>query len=394
MLRSRRTWNMVGLIGVLGWTLAQEAVTPGKPPLEKDAAIARVEELKGSVGIDGDAPGQPVWKVDLSGTSVRGSDLVVLEAFPDLEVLDLSGTAIVDQDLIPLRRLGKLRDLNLAETKVTDECIPELLRIPGLRELSLLNTAITDAGLLPLAQHPGRPEVIVEGTSVTPQGLARFHEARESAPVVKPESPDPARRFNDLGRLILLGADRQRRTIERGVEYLERAVIAAPENDQYKLDLADAYAVLNNDLTLAAAIDLYEDVLERRPDDEQLLAQIGRAYSSLGNLEQAQEAVERRLRLVPVDGAFDVVTQIVGVVAIGGDRDWAIQQIRTAVRKSPSDRRIQLLLAGLLIEARQNSEAQTIARRIDQETDLDHPLREAVDDLLTSLNHAGSEDLR
>jgi tetratricopeptide (TPR) repeat protein len=201
--------------------------------------------------------------------------------------------------------------------------------------------------------------------------------------------PDPARRFNELGRLLLLGGDRKRESIESGVEYLERAVIAAPDNDQYKLDLADAYVLLSNDLTLAAAIDLYEDVLDRRPDDEQLLGRIAKTYSSLGNLEQAQETIERRLLLVPVDGVFHVMTQVVGIVAIGGDREWAIQQMRTAVRKNPSDRRNSLLLAGLLAETQQKAEARKIVERICQEIAADHPLREAADELLASL-----EDVR
>jgi predicted Zn-dependent protease len=192
-----------------------------------------------------------------------------------------------------------------------------------------------------------------------------------------------------MGRLLLLGGDRKRETLESGVEYLERAVIAAPSNDQYKLDLADAYAVLNQDLTLAAALDLYEDVLDRRPDDEQLLGQIARAYSSLGNVEQAQEAIERRLLLVPVDGVFHTVSQVVGIVAMGGDRNWAIQQMRTAMRKNPADRRISLLLAGLLVETQQPAEARKIVERVQQEIGPDHPLREAADELL-----AGLEDVR
>jgi tetratricopeptide (TPR) repeat protein len=190
-----------------------------------------------------------------------------------------------------------------------------------------------------------------------------------------------------MGRLLLLGGDRKRETLESGVEYLERAVIAAPENDSYKLDLADAYAVLNNDLTLAAAIDLYEDVLDRRPDDEQLLGQIAKAYSALGNLDQAQEIIERRLLLVPVDGVFHVVTQVVGIVAMGGQQEWAIQQMRTAIRKNPGDRRISLLLAGLLAETQQPAEARRIVERVRQEISLDHPLREAADELLASLEN-------
>jgi hypothetical protein len=74
MLKCNRVRNLLillGLSGILGWALAQEDVTSSAPPLEKDAAIAQIEERKGSVGIDGDAPGQPVWMVDFSLSTSR-----------------------------------------------------------------------------------------------------------------------------------------------------------------------------------------------------------------------------------------------------------------------------------------------------------------------------------
>lgn len=72
-IRSRNVLVLMGLLGLLGGALAQKYVTSSEPPPEKDAAIARVEELKGSVSIDGDAPGQPVWRVDFSDVHVTAA---------------------------------------------------------------------------------------------------------------------------------------------------------------------------------------------------------------------------------------------------------------------------------------------------------------------------------
>ena len=83
------------------------------------------------------------------------------------------------------------------------------------------------------------------------------------------------------------------------------------------------------------------------------------------------------------------MAQVVVVVEMGGDREWAIRLMRTAIRKAPSDRRIPLLLAGLLAETQQLVEARKIIERVQQEIGSDHPLREAADELLASL-----EDVR
>jgi tetratricopeptide (TPR) repeat protein len=393
-IRLQNVLVLMGLLGVLGWALAQEDVTSSEPPLEKDAAIARVEELKGSVSIDGDAPGQPVWRVDFSDVPVNAAALLLLKAFPQLETLSFDRTPLNDELLQPIGEIRTLRELSLADTRITDEGLKHLAKLENLQRINLSGTKVSNEGLQHLVPLLKLTDIQFEGSGITALGIDllvdgqhRYKPPAEESqtPVETPVNSDPARRFNDMGRLILLGADRKRETFERGVEYLERAVIASPDNDQYKLDLADAYAVLNDDLTLAAALDLYEDVETRRPDDEQLLGQIARAYSALGNLEQAQEAVERRLLLAPADGVFDAATQIVGIVAADGDRDWAIQQLRTATRKVPSDRRLQLLLAGLLAETQQQAEARKIVERIRQETAADHPLREAADELLASL---------
>lgn len=356
-----------------------------KPPLSKDKAIERVEQLGGKVGIDGELENQPVWMVDLSETPITGADLAVLLSFPDLEVLNLAFTAVGDADLKDLEGIPKLRELNLSRTQITNEAASTLVRCRRLKVLQLNQTAFTDQGLELLAKHPTLADVSAEGTNVTEQGQTRFRLTRQMAVVTDDGNPEQARRFHQMGRLYLLGAHRDPKVQDRGIELLERAVIAAPKNDEYKLDLADAYALLDLELTLAAAIDLYEDVLSRRTDDEQLLGQLAKAYTALENLEQAQELIERRLQKVPPAGVFDVVTQIVGIVAAGGDRTWALQLMRTAVRQSPDDPRVQLLLAGLLVEERLTAEARTLANRVLSKSGPDNPIRIAAEEILSEL---------
>ena len=397
-IRVRIFLVLTGLSGIFGWALAQENPTSLTPPLEKDAAIARIEELKGSVGIDGDAPGQPVWLVDFSDVRVDAKALQLFKAFPQLESLSCDRTPLDDELLKQVGEIRTLRELSLVDTQITDEGLKHLAKLDKLERINLSGTKVSNEGLQHLVSLLKLTDVQYEGSRITEPGVdllfdgqRRYKPPVEESNATEEQSltPDPARRFNDIGRLMLLGGDRNRETIESGVEYLERAVIAAPDNDQYKLDLADAYVLLSNDLTLAAAIDLYEDVLDRRPDDEQLLGRIAKTYSSLGNLEQAQETIERRLLLVPINGVFHTVAQVVVVVEMGGDREWAIRLMRTAIRKAPSDRRIPLLLAGLLAETQQLVEARKIIERVQQEIGSDHPLREAADELLASL-----EDVR
>jgi tetratricopeptide (TPR) repeat protein len=374
------------LLGLWVWGLAQEPAGVGTVKrLSKDEAIARVEELKGSVGIDGESDQQPVWMVDLSDQTITGADLSVLLSFPDLEVLNLAFTSVGDRDLADLVSLPKLRELNLSGTHVTDNAAATLVRCRSMKTLQLNETAFTDRGWELLAQHPALVEVSVEGTAVSERARTRWPFDRLKAVATGPTDTEQAKRNSEMGRLLLLGAHRDPKMQDRGIEQLERAVIAAPDNDDYKVDLADAYAILNLELTLGAAIDLYEDVLIRRPEDEQLWGQLAKAYTALENLEQAQAAIDRRLELIPPSGAFDVVTQCVGVVAAGGDRAWAVRLIRGAVKKSPDDPRTQLLLAGLLIEDRQSAEAGKIVKSVLAQCDPDHPLRAATEELLSAL---------
>ena len=192
------------------------------------------------------------------------------------------------------------------------------------------------------------------------------------------------RRWNQLGRLALIAArDDQER--ERAVALLERAVAEAPDDDEFQLDLAEAYGVLGRDLTWAAATDLYEQVLARRPDDQQLLGRLVRAYTELGNAPQAYQYAERRLELVPAAGAYDVALQAVAIVAAGGDPRRGTQLVRGALAKNPDHKGMQLLLASVLAETGGRVEARALVERLLERATPDDPYRTQGQKLLASM---------
>ncbi len=352
---------------------------------EAPAKIAEIEQIGGKVGIDSEAEGQPVWMVDLSGTPIGGEFLSILSHFPDVEVLNLGQTEIGDSDLQVLSKLKKLKELDLSGTRVTDATVEQFAKLGQLKILKLNETPLTDRGLLQLARMKSLEELHFEGTQVTEAARSRYELERSKARAMSDNSADRARQLHRQGRLLLIESHGKPDAQDQAVELLEQAVALSPENEEFTLDLADAYAVLDLELTLAAAIDLYEQVLDRHPDNEDLLGRIVKAYSALENSEQAFEYVERRLNVIAPNQAFDVASQVVGIVSAGGSRDRAKGLLEQTLKKSPDDLRLQLLLAAVQIESGNKSEARTIIEDILKKTTVGHPAREAAEELLKTL---------
>lgn len=191
-------------------------------------------------------------------------------------------------------------------------------------------------------------------------------------------------KLNQLGRLALIGA-RDSESRDRAVELLEQAVRAEPANDEYKLDLADAYVVLDLDLTLAAATELYESVLPRRRDDQELLGRLVRAYAALENAPKALEYAERRLQLVPKAGAYDVALQAVSIFAAGGKIDRAIALVQKALAKAPEHHGIRLLLATLRHQTHDDVAVRLMLRQVLDQTAAENPYHEAAEKLLADM---------
>jgi len=418
-------WSAIGIV-VAGCAIAlvillnTERRTPvwadDEPPTSKDDAIAAVERLGGEVRIDGEKPSQPVWSVDFQGSAITAQDLRLLSSFPDLETLNLVDTPLDDEGLQHVAGCQRLKELDLSGTKITDAGLTRLAALEELTTLGLNRTAITDAGLLSLAPLKKLSPPAVFEAQVTDAGLQRLEAAKRetAAPSGKPLEPNPGRqtleipkggmvesqrdlsemksmsatngpRLNQIGKLTLITARGDAPARDRAAEMLERAVQAEPTNDEFKLDLADAYVVLDLELTLALAAELYEDVLRRRPDDQQLLGRVVKAYSALENAPRAYEYAERRLKLIPPAGAYDVALQVVGIIAVGGKLERGLTLMRTAVEKNPDDIGVQLLLATLQIQAKDYADARLTLRKVLDRSPADHPYHEAAGKLLSDM---------
>lgn len=127
------------------------------------------------------------------------------------------------------------------DTRITDEGLKHLAKLDKLERIHLSGTRITNEGLQHLVPLPKLTDVQYEGSGITALGIDLLvdgqhrykpHAEESDSREEQPEKPDPARRFNDMGRLVLLGADRKRETLESGVEYLERAVNGTVVRDE------------------------------------------------------------------------------------------------------------------------------------------------------------------
>jgi Leucine-rich repeat (LRR) protein/tRNA A-37 threonylcarbamoyl transferase component Bud32 len=131
----------------------------------------------GQMLVDGAANEQPIQAGKLpaeyfrltrvSLTGVRKPLAEVLPAlgrlsdpdFDRLEALDLSGATITGDDLALLESLKRLKELSLARTAITDAALVRLKPLTGLKRLTLDGAAINGSGLAALADLPELTEL-------------------------------------------------------------------------------------------------------------------------------------------------------------------------------------------------------------------------------------------
>ncbi len=381
------------LIGVIGWRTALRAENPLVP--SRDDAIAQIERLGGHVGIDGEAPDQPVWMVDLSDVPVTEPTLALLLAFPKLEVLQLHATGLQDGHLARIGQLTTLRDLSLSDTKVTDQGLRHLQSLKQLEHLSLHGTRVTDAGLKQLVGLAGLTDVLHAETAITESGLAAFHTARiaqveppstEKESVATTDHPAGvesrlAESLHTLGRELFPTARHDPARQRQAVALLEAALRADPDNERIQLDLADAYLLLDHELTLTYAIELYEQVLRRRPSQTGLYGRLAEAYHRLGNTDAAF-AVAAARGAAEVTEPFPAALQIADLAADTGDLSRGIAELETLAKLAENHHGIELLRAALLREARQEPAARSVAEAVLKRVDQASPYAAAARRLL------------
>lgn len=347
----------------------------GPNPAKLDA-IQRIERLGGFVGIDGEAPDQPVWKVDFTNVPVDAAAIRLLNSFPKLESLHLNNTAIGDDLLKHVGEIRTLKELSLADTKITDVGLKHLIKLDKLEQLDVSGTLITDEGLLQLALLQKLGQVSYADSRVTSQGIEKFVDAQRryqtaasgtKPPIPRiPEAP-PATELptliaarshlgetlHDLGRTLFPTVLHNPERRQEAVALLEQAFLTNPNSEQIQLDLADAYMQLSTEETLTLAIGIYEDVLARHPrGNDALLARIADAYSRLGNFDAAIAVAAARLR-TEVKSPFPAALQIADFAAQSSDLERGIDELTGVVRGYPEDAGVRLLLASLLLDLNQ-----------------------------------------
>jgi Leucine Rich repeat len=205
------------LAALLVLCMAPIGCTGGHDPAT-DRALDEILSRGGRFERDRDAEGEPVVKLDLTGSPVTDADLVTFKPLTRLNSLILRGTRVTDAGMARLTSTGKLRNLDLGKSAVTDNGLTHVGRLTSLRSLSLDATAVTDAGLELLApltklwaldlRHTevtdaglvhlrGLPKLRVlkvEGTRVTDAGIARLRKESPQVRVVTGSHGQPQRR--------------------------------------------------------------------------------------------------------------------------------------------------------------------------------------------------------
>lgn len=389
---------------------AQENSSP-RSSLSSQQAIGKLEELGAEIRVDGEQPNQPVWSVDLSGKPVSRETLRLLRAFPQLETLLLNDTEVDDGLLGIVAENPRLKELELAGTRITDDGVAHLAALRSLERLTLDRTAVTERGLLALARAPKLEAPSVFDTSIDAAALDRWKVAQRrhrasagqpadsdpsnprsagTAATPQPEMPHPETPASTttapadlyaLGRQALLAA-RSPAARRAAVSLLEQALELDPENDDLRTDLADAYALMGEELCMVAAIDLYEDLLTRQPESDRLWARTAVAYASLDNSEDAYRCAGARWGQADTPAKrFIVARQYVTIAAMTDDPEGADLFLRQAVVEHGDEPGLRLLW-GVVVLARDRPGAERIWRPILEQYPPPHPYGQLVRKML------------
>lgn len=97
-----------------------------------------------------------VYRLDLSGTKVKDTDLAALNGMKNLQTLVLSKTEISDAGIANLKNNTALESINLYKTNVTDTGLGMLADLKALKKVYVWNSKATEAGVKQLeAAIPG-----------------------------------------------------------------------------------------------------------------------------------------------------------------------------------------------------------------------------------------------
>lgn len=137
---------------------------------------------------------------------------------------------------------------------------------------------------------------------------------------------------------------------------LEEAVLRNPEDDTLKLNLADAYVLMDREVTLAFAIDLYEDVFARHGDDVRIPPRLADAYLRLGNAQDAFRWAETYAGMLG-EAPYPAAALVANIALTAGKIPRGTALLDALARQAASPHAIRLLQASLLAEAGQVEKA-------------------------------------
>ena len=117
------------LLAILVSAFVVLMVWSAEPFPSQEEAVGQINHLGGSVEIDRNTPGQPVFTVSLARTPVTDKELAFLKALPTLTHLELFSTKIGDKGLASLGSMSSLTRLSLTGTRVGDKGLANLKEI-------------------------------------------------------------------------------------------------------------------------------------------------------------------------------------------------------------------------------------------------------------------------
>ncbi|MEX2288551.1 MAG: M56 family metallopeptidase [Planctomycetaceae bacterium] len=142
----------------------------------RDAVIAAVENLGGSVAIDEKAPGKPLIGIMLGSTNVTNDDLQCLNGLTSLRKLNLGWTRIGKEGLEHIQGLTNLEDLYLERCKnVNDTGLAYVKGLTNLAQLTISQTGVTDVGMEHLKDLKKLTWLDLTGLPITDEGAKHLH---------------------------------------------------------------------------------------------------------------------------------------------------------------------------------------------------------------------------
>jgi hypothetical protein len=167
--RHRRTLFLIAVL--LAGALIFWQVLRAEKARKQHEAVARIQELGGTVGWDGD---DSFYGVNFSNCPVGDKELALVGVFDDFDHVSAGGTRITDAGLRHLRGLRGLHLLYLPDTHVGDDGLAHLAGLRELKALSLSGTRVTDAGLLHLQGMQRLEWLSLSRTRVTDAGVVHL----------------------------------------------------------------------------------------------------------------------------------------------------------------------------------------------------------------------------